>query len=84
MTAIDHRAEALEHVEDAVTVNGLYLMQKAIGLAQVHATLAVAEQARIANLIALYRLSEEDAMDFARQGVSFPQVSLAIREGLGI
>ena len=77
---IDHRQLALEHVEDAVTVNGLYLMQKAIGLAQVHATLAVAEQARIANLIAATRNDDYLTLVHQMQDGSLA----AIREGLGI
>jgi len=38
----DHTEAALEQIEVATTATGLFIMQRATALAQVHATLAVA------------------------------------------
>lgn len=52
--------------------------------AQVHATLALIEQQRIANLIAMFSLSEEDASDAADLGFDYLAAAKDIREGLGL
>lgn len=53
MSGVDHVAKALAQAEIAENANGLFNMQRAARLAEIHATLAVAEQARLANLIAV-------------------------------
>ena len=52
--------------------------------AQAHATLYLAEQQRIANLIALYSLPEDDAADLVTHGVIYSQVAVDIIESLGL
>jgi len=56
----------------------------ALAEAQVHASLYLADQQRIANLIALFSLSDVDAEDMKTCGVNWPVVALEIREGLGL
>ena len=57
MTTIDHKAEAERVLENAPHDN-LSNNQDAFAWAQIHATLALAEQTRIANLIALEAATE--------------------------
>lgn len=55
LVTVNHVALSLEAVGHAeILPAGSPLIPIALGTAQVHATLAVAEQARIANLIAVY------------------------------
>jgi len=52
--SVDHVQAALDALNHAHNVDNAVLATVALANAQVHATLAVAEQARIANLIAVY------------------------------
>ena len=81
---IDHRQLALDHAEVAEESTSLFVMQKETRLAQIHATLAVAEQARIANLITAVvarTMSSDYVIGTFNEA---DNVSAAIREGLGI
>lgn len=55
-----------------------------LATAQVHATLALVEQQRVANLIALFAIDNKDAADFATVGFSYPAALVEITEGLGL
>jgi len=80
---IDHRSAARDHLNLAKNANSLS-KDREIATAQVHATLALAEQARIANLIAVgtARIEAYDYLITSPQEAS--TVKAAIREGLGI
>jgi hypothetical protein len=82
---IDHVAKAAEWLTPAEGT-GLSWEETAglTAIAQVHATLALAEQQRIANLIALFTISDEDAEDFVEHGVAYTQVLLEIKKGLAL
>lgn len=80
---IDHVAEALrladlsQHPDTGdPAVGALY-----IGAAQVHAKLALAEQQRVANLIALWK-DDDDAVTLSQAGFSFPATLEEILAGL--
>lgn len=86
---IDHVREALRNID------GLHDYQSEEGTtdesmltvaieAQVHATLALVEQQRATNLIALFRLEDQDAGDFSSAGFSYPHALVEIREALGL
>lgn len=93
MTAIDHAAEARKHIDWAHEIQGeegqtdRTVTDDAL-IAQVHATLALAEQARIANLIELAnnaaRMATEGKSDMADYLDLFRKVNPAIMEGLGL
>jgi hypothetical protein len=59
-----------------------------LAFAQVHATLALVEQQRIANLIAVWSMSKEDKVPLVRSsGMTYSEgqaAAFAIREGLGL
>lgn len=91
---IDHAAEARRwatsgatppilpvHAEDPSILGA---RQIELANAQLHATLALVEQQRIANLIALFRLNNMDAEDFSKAGVVYSQVLAEIKEGLNL
>lgn len=86
---IDHVAEATQHIawaheqQEREGDMGNVPRDDAL-LAQVHATLALVEQQRIANLIAFYNVSPDDAGVLITAGVSFAEVLRQIREGLGL
>ena len=92
----DHKNEAIDRLE-MVYLGGATDSERANGIAtaQVHATLYIAEQQRIANLIALARLESENsstptnAIDalWDPKAVGFEvrlRTTAAIREGLGL
>lgn len=79
-TRIDHAAEADICINSAHKNGEDYFL---IQQAQVHATLALVEQQRIANLIALFTIDTKDAADFATVGFSYPAALVDITEGLG-
>lgn len=84
---IDHAAEAAR-VLAATTEPGESTYGNAMGYAQVHATLALAEQQRIANLIALYHRDPlhqtgSSASDFAEEAWDHLADS-PIRRALGL
>lgn len=54
MTQIDHKEAALSYLEGSVYSTFEMTNAEKATLAQVHATLAIAEQLRIANMIAAY------------------------------
>lgn len=95
---IDHRQLALDHAEVAEESTSLFVMQKETRLAQIHATLAVAEQARIANLLkSLSRVMPDEVIpddglpfssgqtvDQEKRDARIASTLTAIREGLGI
>ena len=83
---IDHAAEArtalssaAEKPADASVVTDPWLLA-----AQVHATLALVEQKRIANLIAIYSAQGPVESDYEAAGIDFAGVGELIREGLGL
>ena len=80
---IDHAAEAVNFL-GAVTYDTHGDDDRKVQLAQVHATLALVEQQRIANLIALWTVSEEDAELLLRAGVKLGGSIIKIREGLSL
>lgn len=86
----DYKAEVDENLTLALTCpDGYQHLRTAdlIQLAQVNATMHLAEQQRIANLIALWNLGEESVQGFcASSGWTGPwdSVSRQIVEGLGI
>lgn len=96
---IDHAARALVEYDAALEVmesEGITdgtVVASAV-LAQVHATLALVEQQRIANLIALTRLSDDDMRIGAEDALFEPDPTLGhgkpwrvrpgIREALGL
>lgn len=57
---IDHYAAAVSMLKDAEMTKGMDLIAAIVQGAQVHATLALVEQQRIANLIALAQMPGED------------------------
>ena len=63
----DHKEEALNYVQPWSGSK-----DSDIGRAQVHATLYLAEQQRIANLIAVWRADESELGALAAGGVAFP------------
>ena len=85
----DHVAEAQGHIESAheqQAREGEYehsVRDNAL-LAQVHATLALVEQQRIANLIAIYVADGAAESGFISKGFDFGYMADQIREGLGL
>lgn len=79
---IDHLAEAAR-VLDEVDPVGEATYTNAMAYAQVHATLAVAEQLRIANLLEAgeARVEKLDPWDF---GSDLADLKPEVREGLGL
>lgn len=82
-------AERIDHAEKAREELQGWDMSDAeapisLAAAQVHATLAVVEQQRIANLIAVYGAEGSTEAGFVSKGVSFSYVGDQIREGLGL
>lgn len=70
MTTIDHAAEALDHIHSAniAAGHGEYASPDLeVKTAQAHATLALAEQQRIANLIAIMscEIAEDKSAEFS-------------------
>lgn len=94
MTTIDHAAEALDHIHSAniAAGHGEYASSDLeVKTAQVHATLALVEQQRIANLIALgqFRVGVSDLPHLRHlavepKGENNLQPVAEIREGLGL
>lgn len=90
---IDHAAAAARLVAESVVPS---TDAELIGVAQVHSTLALVEQQRIANLIAYVQLLEAQYAEAARHQVEFDWSTRAdsvarhgialdrIREGLGL
>lgn len=81
MSAIDHKEEAEAMMldgDDSGKPTGIQMS------ALIHATLYLAEQQRIANLIALWTVDETIAESLTRNGVNFAGVLEQIREGLGL
>lgn len=86
---IDHAAEARKHIDWAHEQQsqegdmGNVPRDNAL-LAQAEATLALVEQQRIANLIAMYSGPDDFAIGLARAGVDFAALPDRIAEGLGL
>jgi hypothetical protein len=78
---IDHYAAAVSMLKDAEMSNGVDLIAAIVQGAQVHATLALAEQQRIANLIALH---QEGFASSALTTSQWATVLTEIKEGLGL
>lgn len=76
---IDHAAEARKHITEWMGVDFH------AGIAQVHATLALVEQQRTANLIAIWGASGVDGwiMDAVAEKL-FDVANRTIREGAGL
>lgn len=93
MSGVDHVAKALEQAEIGEYANGLFNMQRATRLAQIHATLAVEKQARIANLIEMLHKAQNLQLEgwmtqtdpaVVERIKERNTIRTAIREGLGI
>ena len=92
---IDHAAQAQEFAAAALSPNATKTLTYS-GLAQVHATLALVEEQRLANLIAYVQLLEAQYAEAATHGTEFDWAGRAdsehrhgialdrIREGLGL
>lgn len=83
----DHEAEAAENLTIALTRPDGYQhlrVEDVIAIAQTNAMLAVAEQQRIGNLIAVWTMTEDDAVAAVKAGINFGGIITQIREGLGI
>ena len=63
---------------------GLGQADIAVKAAQVHATLALVEQQRIANLIAIYSGQDWTKATYVNQGIDFKNLIDEIKEGLGL
>ncbi|MBG9885322.1 hypothetical protein ABE10_01710 [Bacillus toyonensis] len=85
---IDHAAEALISVRAAHRAETKGEAQLFMTQAGVHATLALVEQQRIANLIALWSMPNESKPGFIQAsgltGDQDEQAARMIREGLGL
>lgn len=89
-TTTDHAAEARKHLEWVHEWQSYTGDTPETGLAdalvaQAHATLALAEQQRISNLVALYTNPSADvATAMEASGVSFSGLIRQIKEGMGL
>lgn len=83
---IDHEAETLRlaDLSQHPDIGDPAVGALHIGAAQVHATLALAEQQRIANLIAIYVTEGAAESGFIGKGFDFGYMADQIREGLGL
>lgn len=80
-----HAAEAERALSVLDGVHGSDLsLDEMIAAAQVHATLALVEQQRIANLIAIYGSEGEVESGYGSKGVDFGFIVDEIRGGLGL
>jgi len=77
---IDHAAEARRGLS-VLDAPDTILIADALSAAQVHATLALVEQQRIANLIALGIIFNDDSVIVSRHK---GEVALEAREALGL
>lgn len=81
---INHAAEAERALFVLDGVHGSDLsLDEFIAASQVHATLALVEQQRIANLIALWK-DDDDAVALTNAGFSFAGALAEILAGLGV
>lgn len=78
---IDHAATAVAHNHEAMARRGFWASWRWQRSAQVHATLALVEQQRIANIIAL---GTEYAWGLGESEDYFAQLRPEIRKGLGL
>jgi len=83
MSAIDHKAKAESLLRFESSTENAELGRDAANVALVHATLAVAEQARIANLLTV-ATAEANLLNPLSEGHQYSPVFTAIREGLDI
>ncbi|MDR6691495.1 hypothetical protein J2X55_002418 [Microbacterium sp. 1154] len=82
---IDHLKQAADWLDGAERPDITdALASQMAGIAQVHATLALVEQQRIANLIAVWMGPDIAVEGLAEDGLSFDAVRDAIREGLSL
>lgn len=83
MIAIDHKAEALTALQISREQHDIALASQAIARAHVHATLALVEQQRIANLI---ELGETHVPADPDSAIPFAVTKMRddIRQGLGL
>lgn len=79
----DHAAEA-RRVLGNFPHEDLMSNTDALAWAQVHATLALVEQQRIANLVAIYGATAEVEDGYKSVGVDYGHLSAEIREALGL
>lgn len=71
----DHAATAEAMINGLGSLSNVFQAERCIAMAQVHAALAVAEQQRVANLIAyVAKWTDDEILD----------VDAEIREGLGL
>ncbi len=84
---IDHVAKAVEFgnlATDAWNANQREYATALLASAQAHASLALVEQQRIANLIAIYGSEGVVEDGYGSKGVDFGFIVDEIREGLGL
>lgn len=84
MSTIDYQNNAQERVKLALAEPSAAEALTIAQIATAEATLALVEQQRIANLIAMFNLSEDDASDAADLGFDYLAAAKEIREGLGL
>jgi hypothetical protein len=65
---INHKVAMLDALEVAANTTNYEVARDRLALAQVHATALVAEEQRLANLIALWTVSEDDAQAITSTG----------------
>jgi len=83
---IDHTAKALDLIDPkrVTRLDTDAYLNRRVSEAQVHATLALVEQQRIANLIAVYGSTGEVESGYESRTVDFGFFVDQIREGLGL
>lgn len=65
---IDHRARALDHMLNGINPRDAVNRDAAMGAAQVHATLALVEQQRIANRLKVAELDLTEEIGYRQNG----------------
>ena len=84
MSAIDHAALAVEMLEVADHSDSIIVQTNAVAKAQVHATLALAKQQRVANIIAAFA-EHGFTSDVTHLGYSdWSSVIADVRDGMGL
>ena len=94
MSAIDHAARAVKLLEHADQSESPLIQTKAIAAAQVHATLALVEQTRLANVIAYWQMHTPRSVEESMAGQQVEvgllhddrgvEIDTRVREGLDL
>jgi len=81
VSTVDHRAQMLDALDVAANCDRELMATRYLALAQVHATALLAEQQRLASLVAVWTSNEEDAAAMVRSGgFNFAKILDEIRE----